>query len=145
LRSAFVLGTILGAAAAFGVIPASAGAVEKRLYGKTPDGTPIDEYVLTNANGVEVAIITYGGIITSIRVPDRNGRFNNVVLGFGKLDDYLTKNPFFGTITGRYANRIARAKFRLDGKEYALAANNGPNALHGGRQGFDKRPWKAKE
>ena len=121
----------------------SAGTVDTRPYGKTLDGTPVDQYVLTNARRMEVGIITYGGIITSITVPDRDGTLDNIVLGFGRLDDYLTKNPFFGAITGRYANRIAKARFALDGKEYTLAVNNGPNSLHGGRQGFDKRVWRA--
>jgi aldose 1-epimerase len=122
---------------------AVAAAVGPRPYGQTPDGTRVDQYVLINARRMEVGIITYGGIITSITVPDRDGTLDNVVLGFSRLDDYLTKNPFFGAITGRYANRIAKARFALDGKEYALAATSGPNALHGGRRGFDKRVWTA--
>src|SRR5438876_5011421 len=123
---------------------ASAGTVDTRPYGKTLDGTRVDQYVLVNARRMEVGILTYGGIITSITVPDRDGALDNVVLGFSRLDDYLTKNPFFGAITGRYANRIAKARFALDGKEYALAANNGPNSLHGGRQGLGKRVWTAR-
>jgi len=122
---------------------ATSGTVETHPYGKALDGTPVDQYVLINARRSEVGIITYGGIITSIKVPDRDGTLDNVVLGFSRLDDYLTKNPFFGAITGRYANRIAKARFALDGKEYALAANSGRNALHGGRKGFDKQIWKA--
>jgi len=145
-QSALLLGsTLCCALIAVGAMTASAGTIEKHPYGKTLDGTPVDEYVLTNANKMEVGILTYGGIIASIKVPDRDGTFDNVVLGFSKLDDYLTRNPFFGPITGRYANRIAKARFTLDGKEYTLAANNGPNALHGGRRGFDKQVWTAKE
>ena len=105
----------------------AAGKVEKKAYGKTADGAAIDEYTLTNASGAEVKIITYGGIITSIKVPDRNGSAGKCCLGFDKLEDYLTRSPYFGSITGRYGNRIAKAKFSLDGKEYTLAANNGPN------------------
>jgi len=146
LRSSILAASILCAAFAFGVMAAaSAGTVEKRPFGKAQDGTPIDEYILTNAGKMQVGVITYGGIITTINVPDRDGNVENVVLGFSKLDDYLTKNPYFGTITGRYANRIAKAKFTLDGKEYSLAANNGPNSLHGGAKGFDKQVWQAKE
>jgi aldose 1-epimerase len=122
----------------------ASGQVQKRAYGKTAEGAAIDEYTLTNANKVEVKIITYGGIITSLRAPDRNGALYNVVLGFDNLRDYETRNPYFGAIIGRYGNRLANARFTLDGKEYKLAANNGPNALHGGKKGFDKQIWAAK-
>jgi aldose 1-epimerase len=122
---------------------AQAGSIEVQSYGTTADGQEVDEYTLTNANGMEVKIITYGGIITSIRVPDRNGELANVTLGFDNLGDYETRNPYFGNITGRYANRIANAQFTLDDTEYTLAANNGVNTLHGGTVGFDKRVWEA--
>jgi aldose 1-epimerase len=124
---------------------ALANSLQKRPFGTTPEGVAVEEYVLTNDNGMEVRIITYGGVITSIRVPDRNGVMGNVVLGFNTLEDYMTKSPYFGNITGRYANRIANAKFTLEGTEYTLAANNGPNSLHGGEEGFDKKVWTAKE
>jgi aldose 1-epimerase len=91
---------------------------------------------------MEVKIITYGGIMTSIKVPDRKGRLANVALGFDNLQDYETKSPYFGCITGRYANRIAEGKFTLDGVEYQLDINNGPNHLHGGLKGFDKQVWE---
>jgi aldose 1-epimerase len=123
----------------------AAGTIEKQAFGKTPEGTEVSQYTLTNANKVEVKIITYGGIITSVRVPDRDGNMANVVLGFSNLDDYLTKSPYFGSITGRYANRIAKGKFTLDDKEYTLATNNAPNSLHGGVKGFDKQVWDAKD
>lgn len=119
--------------------------ITKSSYGTTADGQEVDEYTLTNANGMEVKIITYGGIITSVRVPDRNGQLANVVLGFDNLADYETKNPYFGGIIGRYSNRIANASFSIDGEDYTLAANNGPNSLHGGVKGFDKQVWTAKE
>lgn len=112
-------------------------------YGTTADGQAIEEYILTNANGVEVRIITYGGIITSVKVPDRDGVMANINLGFNNLADYETKSPYFGCITGRYANRIANATFMLDGTRYTLAANDGVNSLHGGAVGFNKRVWKA--
>jgi aldose 1-epimerase len=114
-----------------------------RSYGITSDGQNVAEYVLTNANGMEARIITFGGIITSIRTPDRNGVMANVALGFNNLKDYETRNPYFGAIVGRYANRVADAKFTLNGAGYALAANDGANSLHGGNKGFDKRVWSA--
>lgn len=126
-----------------GVRPATAsGTIIVDDYGITADGIPIEEYTLTNAYGMEVKIITYGGIITSIKVPDRKGQFANVVLGFDNLQDYEAKSPYFGCITGRYANRIAEGKFTLDGVEYQLDINNGPNHLHGGFKGFDKQVWE---
>ena len=98
--------------------------IEKQRYGVLADGVAVDEYTLRNANGVEIKIITYGGIITSVSVPDRYGRMSNIALGFDNLRDYETRNPFFGAITGRYANRIANSKFTLDGVEYTLPAQH---------------------
>jgi aldose 1-epimerase len=117
--------------------------VVKQDFGKTKDGTPVDLFVLTNANGVQAKITNYGGIVTELHVPDRDGKLGDVVLGFDNLPSYLAGHPFFGAIAGRVANRIAKGKFTLDGKEYKLAINNGPNSLHGGLQGFDKKVWKA--
>ena len=113
-------------------------------FGKTPEGTPVEKYVLSNGK-MTVKVITYGAIITEIDVPDRNGKVADVVLGFDSLEGYLGSHPYFGAATGRVANRIAKAKFTLDGKEYKLAANNGPNTLHGGLKGFDKVVWKASD
>lgn len=112
-------------------------------FGKTADGQQVDLYTLTNANGVVAKIMTYGGIVTELHVPNRNGKQADVVLGFDKLEPYLAGHPFFGAIAGRYANRIAGGKFTLEGKEYTLAVNNGPNSLHGGKKGFDKVVWQA--
>lgn len=127
--------------------PASSGSaemkIEKTAFGQTPDGIQVDQYTLTNANGLKVKIITYGATITSVEVPDRNGKFENITLHLDSLEDYLAGHPFFGSTVGRYANRIAKAKFTLDGVEYTLFANNGPNHLHGGKKGFDKVVWKA--
>ncbi len=119
--------------------------IEKLPFGKTEDGTAIDLYILTNANGMKVKITNYGGIVTSILVPDKNGNLGDVVLGYDNLEGYLKNNPYFGCIIGRYGNRIARGKFTLNGKNYTLATNNGPNHLHGGVKGFDKVVWTAKE
>ncbi|MGB5437804.1 MAG: aldose epimerase family protein, partial [Maribacter sp.] len=119
--------------------------ITKSNFGLTPDGVQVDQYTLKNQNDVEVNIITYGGRITSLQVPDKNGTSENVVLGFDTLDQYLKDNPFFGALVGRYGNRIAKAKFFLDGTEYILAANNGENSLHGGIKGFDKVIWTVED
>lgn len=119
-----------------------AARVTRAPFGTLPDGTPVAVFTLTNGTGTEVRAITYGGIIVSIRVPDRDGRLGDIVLGYDTLDGYVAKSPYFGCITGRYANRIARARFTLDGRTYQLAANDGPNHLHGGVRGFDKVVWR---
>ena len=118
--------------------------VTRESFGKTSDGQNVDIYTLTNRRGAEVKITNYGGIITSLRVPDRNGKRDDVVLGFDNLDAYLKGHPYFGAIIGRYANRIAKGRFTLNGHEYSLAVNNGENHLHGGIKGFDKVVWTAK-
>lgn len=125
------------------VVSAESG-VTKQAFGKTPDGTAVDMYVLKDGN-VEARIITYGAAIVSLTTPDRNGKPGDIVLGFDSLDGYLQKtNPFFGAIVGRYANRIAKGEFTLEGKTYSLPKNDGPNSLHGGTRGFDKVVWTAK-
>jgi aldose 1-epimerase len=108
------------------------------------DGTRIDIFTLRNLNGVEARICTYGGIIVSLKAPDRAGHLADVVLGYDNLDGYLTNSPFFGALIGRYGNRIARGKFTVDGVTYKLATNDYPNSLHGGVKGFDKVVWLAK-
>lgn len=122
-----------------------AAGVKKSSFGKTKDGEPVDLYVLTNASGMEVAITNYGGAVVSVKVPDRSGKFADVVLGFDNLEGYLGNEPYFGALVGRYANRIANGRFTLDGHEYHLAQNDGKNSLHGGLKGFDKRVWRAKD
>jgi len=111
-------------------------------FGKLPSGEEVKIYTLTNEAGMEARITTYGGIVVSLEVPDRQGRMADVVLGFDSLDGYLKGHPYFGAIVGRYGNRIGGAQFTLDGVTYKLAANNGPNHLHGGIEGFDKKNWK---
>lgn len=111
-------------------------------YG-TVDGQKVSLYTLTNGNGATVKITNYGGIVTEIHVPDKSGKMADVALGFDKLDGYTGgKSPFFGCLVGRVANRIAKGKYKLDGKEYSAFVNNGPNALHGGKKGFDRRVWQ---
>ncbi|MFL6577105.1 MAG: aldose epimerase family protein [Povalibacter sp.] len=117
--------------------------VTRAPYGKLADGTEVESFTLTNASGASVTAITYGGILTSIKVPDRNGKLDDVVLGHDSLEDYLKDGSYFGAIVGRYANRIGGAQFTIDGQTYKLAANNGPNSLHGGLKGFDKAVWHA--
>ena len=116
-----------------------------REFGRTRDGVAIEEYTLRNAAGMAVQVITYGGILRSISVPDRQGRFANVALGFDSLEKYEGEHPYFGAITGRYANRIGGGAFSLDGVDYQLFRNDGGNSLHGGEIGFDKRVWAATE
>jgi aldose 1-epimerase len=128
-------------------------AFEQEPYGKLPPSMSkkakkdepriVTQYTLINRNNVRVKCIDYGAIITEIHVPDKNGKFADVALGFDKLDGYLTEHPYFGSNAGRCANRIAKGKFTLDGKEYTLATNNGPNHLHGGKVGFNKKLWKS--
>ena len=118
--------------------------VARMDFGKTPDGTAVEIYTLTNGK-VTAKVMTYGAILVDLVVPDRDGKAGDVVLGFDTLQGYLTANPYFGATVGRVANRVGGAKFSLDGKDYQLAANNGPNSLHGGIKGFDKVVWKAKE
>jgi aldose 1-epimerase len=119
--------------------------IKKQPFGKTANAEVVDLYTLTNANGVQVSIINLGGIVTSLKVPDRNGKLANVVLGFDTVEGYLENRPFFGAIVGRYANRIAKGSFSLEGKQYSLPKNDGENTLHGGIRNFGKVIWTAKE
>jgi len=117
--------------------------VKKEAFGSTPDGKAVELYTLTNTQGIEVRVMTYGGIIVSLRTPDKRGHLADITLGFDTLAGYLAKHPYFGAVVGRYGNRIGNAKFTLAGKEYTLAKNDGANALHGGLKGFDKVLWQA--
>jgi len=119
--------------------------VEQKSFGRMPDGQEVTLYELTNANGLRARIIDYGAILVSLEVPDRDGKLADVALGFDDLDSYIKRNPLFGATVGRYANRIANARFTLDGTEYKLTANVGRNHIHGGRsKRFDKVMWKGR-
>ncbi len=117
--------------------------ITKSLYGITKDNKKVNLYSFKTENGMQVDIINYGGIITSLKVPDKKGEIKDIVLGYNKLEDYITESPYFGSIIGRYGNRIAKGKFNLNGTEYELATNNDENHLHGGNIGFDKVIWKS--
>ena len=147
-RSIPLVLALTGAIAALGLAGCStytdsSPTVASEPFGKAPDGTPVEIYTLRNKAGVEARICTYGGIVVSLKVPDRTGAMGDVVLGYDSLDGYLKSSPYFGCLVGRYGNRIARGQFTLDGKSYTLATNNYPNHLHGGVVGFDKRVWRA--
>jgi len=118
-----------------------AATLKKENFGKLPNGTEVELYTLTNKNGVEVKITNYGATVTSIKAPDKNGKFEDVALGYDNLKGYLDKNPHLGSVAGRYANRIAKGQFTLAGKTYTLAKNNGENHLHGGPKGFYQAVW----
>ena len=115
--------------------------ITKSTFGKMPDGSEVFAYLLKNSGGIEMNVINYGGIITSLKIPDRDGKFEDIVLGYNYLEGYLKSSPYFGAIIGRYGNRIAKGRFELDGNEYELAINNIGNHLHGGITGFDKVLW----
>lgn len=117
--------------------------IMKATYGTVPGVGQVDVFSLTNANGMEAQITNYGGIVTALRVPDASGKLTDVVLGYPGIEGYLDNNPHFGCLVGRFGNRIAKGKFTLDGKDYELAVNNGPNHLHGGVKGFNKVIWNA--
>ena len=124
-------------------MPPSSRSIQRELFGTFPDGREAHLFTLRNATGMEVKLTNYGGYIVSCTAPDRSGKFENVVLGLPTFADYLKGTPSLGPIIGRFGNRIANARFTLDGKEYTLATNNGKNHIHGGPQGFDKKLWDA--
>jgi len=117
--------------------------IERQPFGTTPAGAEVELYTLVNANGLRARIMTYGGIVVSLETPDRDGKLADVTLGYDTLQEYIRDNPYFGSVVGRYGNRIGKARFTLDGVEYVLAANDGENHLHGGLRGFDKVVWRA--
>ncbi|MFB3306777.1 aldose epimerase family protein [Pseudomonas sp. AMR01] len=117
---------------------------EQKPFGKTNDGTAVEQYVLRNSHGMQATVITYGGVLQSLKVPDKNGKAEDVVLGFDDVQGYQAGTAFFGATIGRFGNRLAGGAFELDGKRYQVPLNDGPNSLHGGAQGFDKYVWQAK-
>lgn len=125
------------------VVHTGPGTPSRQSFGHAPDGTPVDAFTFSNARGIELRVITYGGIIVSLRTPDRDGRFDDVVLGHDDVDGYVSSNSYFGALVGRYGNRVAGGRFTLDGVEHQLTRNNGRHHLHGGTRGFDKVVWVA--
>jgi len=121
----------------------TAARIDKREFGQLADGRPVHEYRLDDGRGLQLAVLDYGAIVSGLWVPDRLGRSANVVLGFDNLRDYELRNPFFGVVAGRYANRIAGARFSIDGREYRVDANDGEHCLHGGAAGFGRQLWQA--
>ena len=140
MKQAVVALAVLSAAFCFGAAPK----IDQRSFG-TADGVPVTLYTLKNAAGMEVTITTYGGTVTSIKAPDRNKQFGNVVLGFESVEPYQATTAYFGALIGRYGNRIGKGKFQLDGKVYQIPVNDGANSLHGGTIGYNKRIWEAKD
>ena len=142
-RALSALAALIGVTMPLSAQPGQGPSYSEEPFGQTADGTKITAYNLLNKNGMKAKIITYGSIVTELHVPDKDGKLADVTLGHDKLEGYLKGHPYFGAITGRVANRIGGAKFTLDGKEYTLAANNGKATLHGGKEGFDKKVWRA--
>ncbi|WP_328427999.1 aldose epimerase family protein [Streptomyces sp. NBC_00443] len=140
--------TVIAGAAAAGITAATIGSAHatggrtpvKSLFGKLADGTKVYSWSLANG-GTRMKVLSYGGVVQSLEVPDRRGRLANISLGFDNIEDYVAKSPYFGALIGRYGNRIGKGKFTLDGKAYQVNVNDGENSLHGGAQGFDKRVW----
>ena len=143
--SATITGAILMTTLAVNGAATKFGSTTKSSFGKTPGGEQILLYTLTNKSGLEAAISTYGGAVVSLKVPDRNGKLGDIVLGYDSVDGYIGDKSYFGAIIGRYGNRIGHAQFSLDGKAYTLAKNNGANSLHGGVKGFNKVLWSTKK
>lgn len=148
MRTALILLTAMMAVVTIGTPRLHADAaskIKKLSFGKLPDGTPIHLYVLTNKNGMQAAITNFGARLVSLKVPDRKGKLADVVLGYSSVAGYLKDTAYFGAIVGRYANRIAKGRFKLNGVTYHLPINNGPNSLHGGPKGFENLVWQARE
>jgi aldose 1-epimerase len=144
MRNTVLAATLAIGLGAFVAAEASAaGTIEKSVFGKLADGTPVELYTVTNAKGLVMKVMTYGAVMTELQVPDRNGKISDITLGFDNLEQYTGVHPYFGSTIGRVANRIAKGKFTLEGKDYTLAVNDGPNALHGGLKGFNRVLWKA--
>jgi len=144
MRNTVLAATLAIGLGAFVAAEASAaGTIEKSVFGKLADGKSVELYTLTNAKGLVMKVMTYGAVMTELQVPDRNGKISDITLGFDNLEQYTGEHPYFGSTIGRVANRIAKGKFSLEGKDYTLAVNNGVNALHGGIKGFNRVVWQA--
>src|SRR6267142_4899228 len=143
LKKVFPLVILLLLLTALGAAGREADSVKKEEFGKV-EGRNVELYTLTNKKGAEAKITTYGATVVSLKVPDRNGKFDDVVLGFDDIDGYLKGSSYFGATIGRFGNRIAKGRFTLNGVGYKVATNNGENHLHGGNKGFDKVIWNAK-
>src|ERR1700736_6368413 len=124
-------------------VSSSQAQIKPEAFHRIIDGSQVDLYTLKNQNGLEATITNYGGIVVSLKVPDKNGQLGDVGLGYDTLNEYIGSSPYFGALIGRYGNRIAKGRFTVDGVEYQLAQNDDSNALHGGRKGFDKMVWQA--
>lgn len=140
--SAKIACALMASAAGLGLTVADAADAKRAPFGKMADGQAVEAVTLSNAKGTAIKLMTQGATIVSVMTPDRNGKLDDIALGFDTAAEYLEKPSYFGASIGRYANRIAKGKFKLDGKEYTLAAQNNGQALHGGLKGFDKRMWK---
>jgi aldose 1-epimerase len=136
--------TVAAATILAGCATAKTGQITATPFGTDSSGAPVKLFTLRNASGATATICNYGGLVTSLKVPDKRGQFGDVVLGYDNVADYIKSSPYFGALVGRYGNRIALGQFTLDGKQYTLATNNVPNSLHGGVKGFDKVMWSAK-
>jgi len=136
-------GLALSMLIASGGVQAAGLSSEHKPFGKTNDGTPVEQYILRNSHGMQATVITYGGVLQSLKVPDKHGKVDDVVLGFDDVQGYQSGTAFFGATIGRFGNRLAGGAFELDGKRYQVPLNDGPNSLHGGALGFDKQVWKA--
>ena len=134
---------MLTVTAALLLAPAPMGTIQKARFGTAPDGKPVEAYTLTNAKGASAKILTWGAVLSQLKMPDKNGNLGDVVLGLDSLKPYEGTVPYFGATVGRFANRIAKGRFTIGGKTYQVPVNNGPNSLHGGLVGYDKRIWKA--
>ena len=143
VKKAFPWVILMGILVSLGAAGKEAGSVKKESFG-TVEGKTVELYTLTNRKGAEAKITTYGATVVSLKVPDRNGKFDDIVLGFDNIEGYLQGTSFFGATIGRFGNRIAKGRFKLNGVEYKLATNNQPNHLHGGNKGFDKVIWNAR-
>jgi aldose 1-epimerase len=148
ITQAMAAGLLAVSLAGCATMSKSNSSISKAAFGNMPDGTPVEIYTLRNAKGAEACIMTYGGIVQKLTMPDKNGNYADIVLGFDGLNGYTQPSyvnacPYFGALIGRYGNRIGGAKFTLEGQTYTLATNNGPNSLHGGLKGFDKVVWTA--